>query len=148
MICTERDEFVINRQELFPCWTVSLNSGVTVYQDDGRPGVEPYSAWERLYNHCKENNDYITDMVIRFRSNIHRLPPNADGYFFAKGARAGFAFPTMDLFFVGTLQNGKLLVTCWKTPEMLKEETEERNPDEVGICLIRKSTRLSLGHED
>lgn len=148
MICTKRDDFIIDYQEQLPSWIVTLNSGVTVYQDDGRPGIEPHSAWERLYNHCQETNDYIVSMTIKFRSNMHQLSSNADGYYFSKGARAGFAFPTMQLFFVGTLQNNRLIVTCWKTPEMLKEESEERNPNEAGICLIKRSINLALAQHD
>lgn len=140
MICTEFDAFAREYRECNPSWVVHLASGIIVYQDDGRPDVKPISAWERLRNYCIEHNDYITDMHIRFRCNVHHLPSNADGYFFSKGVRGGFGMPkTHQLFFVGALENNKLLVTCWKTPEMFKENTEERNPEEAGICLIAKN---------
>jgi len=143
MICTEFDNFAREYRECNPSWMVHLVSGIVVYQDDKRPDVKPYSAWERLRNYCINNNDYIVDMQIRFRSNIKQLPSNADGYFFSKGARGGFGMvKTHQLFFVGTLNNNKLLVTCWKTPEMLEEKTEERNPKEAGICLIAKNINL------
>jgi len=149
MICTERDKFVANYIESLPSWVVWLNSGLVVFQDDGRPGVAPLSAWERLYDYCQTHNDYIVKMNIRFRSNVHTLPSDAEGYYFSKGVRGSFGMPiTHQLFFVGALQNDRLKVTCWKVPEMLEEKTETRNPNEAGICLIRKGTNLSLGLRD
>lgn len=142
-ICTEKDDFVTLYQELNPTWTVWLNSGLVVFQDDGRPGIEPRSAWERLYHYCHENNDYIKRMNIKFRSNIHPLPNDADGYYFAKGVRGGLAMvKPMQLFFVGTFKNGILNVTCYKVPEMLKEKTKERDINKVGLCLIKRNTNL------
>lgn len=139
MICTERDNFIANYQEQFPSWVVWLNSGSVVFQDDGRPKVTPYSAWERLYYYCEQTQDFIVKMSIKFRSNAHQLPSYADGYYFSKGVRGGlFLDKTLQLFFIGTLQNNKLEVTCWKVPEMIPEETSPRNPDEAGICLIKR----------
>jgi len=139
MICTKRDNYVANYQEGNPSWIVKLSSGLAIFQDDLRPGVTPLSAWERLYNHCKDTGDYITSMKIKFRSNGHQLPENADGYYFSKGARGGLSLSrTIQLFFVGTLNQGILKVTCWKTPEMMPETTEERDPTKAGICLISK----------
>jgi hypothetical protein len=138
MICTKRDNFVENYQEANPCWIVWLASGLVVFQDDGRPG-EKHSAWVRLREYCWQSNDYITDMIIKFRSNSHRLPSNADGYYFSHGARGGFGMDkTLQLFFVGTLRHNILQVECWKVPEMLKEKVEERDPEKAGICLISK----------
>jgi hypothetical protein len=104
MICTERDNYIVNYQECNPSWIVRLSSGLAVFQDDGRPGVTPESAWLRLRAHCQETGDYITEMKIKFRSNVHVLPANADGYYFSKGARGGLSMTrTMQLFFVGVL---------------------------------------------
>ena len=138
MICTEYDDYVRDYQEMYPSWVVGLHSGLVVYQDDYR--VEPYSAWERLYNYCQENNDFIQSMRIQFRSNVHQLPDHADGYYFSKGVRGCWGMTkTMQLFFVGILNQGVLNVTCWKVPEMMKEVTEERDPTKAGICLIRNN---------
>jgi len=138
MICTELDQYAQDYQELYPSWVVWLNNGTTVFQDDNRPGVEPHSAWNRLHSHCLYTGEYITSMQIKFRSNAYMLPQNADGYYFSKGVRAGFSnTKTLQLFFVGILNQGVLNVTCWKVPEMMKEKTEEREVDENNICLIR-----------
>ena len=147
MICTERDDFIEQYQESNPSWEVWLNSEVPVYQDDGRPGLI-YSAWERLYNHCLDTNDYIVEMKIRFRSNQHMLPSNMNGYYFAKGARGSFGTSdTTQLFFVGTLSD-KLRVQCWKVPEMILQKTEERSLDKVGKCLIKQNINQFTAAQD
>ena len=84
-------------------------------------------------------------MMIQFRSNKHQLPSNADGYYYSKGVRGSFGSPvTLQLFFVGTLENDVLNVSCWKVPEMLKEKTETYDIEKAGICLIRKSISPSM----
>jgi len=139
MICTTKDQYIVNYQETYPCWVVTLSSGLVVFQDDFRPGIEPHSAWERLYHYCHANDDYISKMIVRFRSNVQSLPENADGYYFSKGVRAGiYAVRTLHLFFTGTLNNGLLEVQCWKVPEMIPELIEERDPHKAGLCLISK----------
>ena len=131
------DNFIQNYIECNPSWMVVLNNGTTVYQDDGR--FEPNSAWERLGIYCKQNGLYITDMQIRFRTNIKKLPSNKDGYFFCKMARGMFGGPkTLHLFLVGYLEDGLLNLTKWKVPEMLEETSEIRDPAGADICLIAK----------
>ena len=119
-VCTVWDSYVADYAEGNPQWRVVLNNGEHVYQDDHRPGEYPTSAWLRLHEYCQENNLYIVDMNIRFRDNAYALASNADGYYFSLGVRAGLSCPvSMPLFFVGTLQNGVLMVQCWKVPEMM-----------------------------
>ena len=140
MICTERDQFIVDLQETCPSWVVGLNSGLVVYQDDYRPEVQPPIAWERLGMYCSQFDDYIINMQIRFRSNIKALPSNADGYYFCRGVRMSFgADGSTPLFYVGSLQNGILEVGRWRTPEMILEHTEVRDIKKAGICLISKN---------
>lgn len=139
MICKERDDFIEFYFENNPAWWVVLNSGETVYQDDGRPGADG-PAWLRLKQYCLSNNLYIKDMNIGFRCNKHVLPSDKDGYYFSKGVRGGFGMPkTHQLFYVGYVENDTLYVTTWKVPEMLPEHTEERILDLENICLISKN---------
>lgn len=116
-----------------PRWQVILNNDETIYSDNNNP-----SAWIRLDKYCKDKGLHISSMSFGFRSNMVHLPANADGYFFCKGARGLMgADRTLQLFIVGTLQNGVLSVQYWKVPEMLPEQTEERDPTGAGECLIR-----------
>ena len=147
MICTEIDSFLKEYQERNQCWIVKLNSGLVVYQDDGRKNTVN-SAWERLKEYCAENNDYIVDMSIGFRSNRHSLPSNADGYFFCKSAAGFFGCnKTIHSIVVGTLNDNILTVTTWKVPEMLNQSSEFRDPEKADICLIRKNINQSLEHQ-
>jgi hypothetical protein len=123
-----------------PRWEVNLNNNEHVVMDCDNINISIRNSWLRLKNYCLMNDLYIVDMIIGFRSNIFSLPSNMDGYFFCKGVRGAFGVPkTMQLFFVGALQNGVLEVSCWKVPEMLKEKTENRNIAENLECLITKN---------
>ena len=42
------DPYISAYADSNPIWIVKLSNGETVYQDDGRPDVEPESAWLRL----------------------------------------------------------------------------------------------------
>ena len=142
-LCTKMDGFATEFYERNARWVVRLHSGLVVFQDDGRPGLK-HSAWKRLYDYCQETKDYIVEMSFGFRSNKKQLPSNAEGYFFCKGAMGCFGSDkTIDHFIVGTLNGGKLITTKWKVPEMLDQEVEKRDPNEAGICLIKKNTNLS-----
>lgn len=78
----EDDEFVRDRLR----WVVQLNNGEMIYEDDGRPGIEPTSAWVRLKAYCTANGLHITSMWLQFRSNRVSIGEDAPGYFFSKMA--------------------------------------------------------------
>jgi hypothetical protein len=138
-VCSVWDDFMEYYAEGNPIWIVTLSNGETVYRDDGRPGRTIHNAWRRLYRYCEENSLYITSMTIGFRDNRYTLTANADGYYFALGARGMFgSAKTSHLFFVGTLQNDSLVVQCWKVPEMIEEDSEVRVVEGCGECLIKK----------
>ena len=138
-VCKTWDEYMVNYAESNPIWIVILNNGETVYRDDGRPGLSVHNAWRRLYHYCEENNLYIVSMTIGFRDNRYALAANADGYYFSLGARGMFGGDkTTQLFFVGTLKDEVLLVTCWQVPAMMQEESEVRSVEKCGECLIQK----------
>ena len=144
-VCKKMDNFLESYIEAKPRWEVVLNNGEKIYQDDDRPGVQPSSAWRRLYKYCAENELHIVEMMIGFRNNIHILPRNMDGYFFSKGSLGCFgSTKTLSLFIVGTLQNNILKVTHWKVPEMLEQETEIRNIESAGECLIKRNSFPSM----
>ena len=127
-----------------PLWIATLSNGETIYQDDGRPNVEPASAWIRLKRYCKINDVYITNMKIRNRSHVQDIGSDYDGYFFCKGA-GGLLFGDMTLhtFIIGTLAGEKLSVKKWRLPELISEESEERDPYELPECIIAKKGILN-----
>lgn len=121
-------------------WVVTLNNDEVVYQDDGRPGEEIESAWIRLGEYCKENNLFIKDMHIRFRSNCIGLDSNCDGYYFIKSVRAYWG-SDRNLFFyiVGTLKDNKLFTRKYRVPELQFDDAEFRDPYKAGVNLICKN---------
>lgn len=142
-LCFVEDEFTQNRYEGHSRWIVTLNSGLSVYQDDDRPGVEPRSAWERLGIYCKESGDFPVGMRVQFRSHVEHLPDNAAGYYFVNSVLGSLHNPeTYHFFIVGTLtgtrEDGVITVREYKVPELIDISTETRNPKDAGICLICK----------
>lgn len=133
-ICTTDDDYTREHMR----WVVELSNGLTVYQDDGRPGCYPESAWIRLKKYLSETEESIENMYLQFRSHIESpLPKHADGYFFSHCvAGVSFSHETIRFYLVGALQNNKLIVQKWVVPEILLCETEERDIDKAGDCLI------------
>lgn len=141
MICTREDDFTradqIDRGQAQ--WLVRLSNGLTVIQDDGRPGVSPHSAWLRLKCYCEREGTAIREMWLRFRSREERsVPADADGYFFSRQAvRTTNHTDTLQFYLLGYLQTGILMVQRWKVPELFMVEEQRRDLGRVGPCLIR-----------
>lgn len=135
-LCTKEDDFVFERLR----WVVHLSDGNKVFQDDGRPGIKPASAWIRLGNYIRRNGIYITNMKLQFRSNVVGIGEDADGYFFCQSvARTNITPVTAGFYLAGTLRDGILQVAKYKVPELVLVKEEKRNPAEAGLCLIKKS---------
>ena len=148
MICTTEDEFIRELQEDRgqALWKAKLSDGSVVIMDDHRPGVQPHSAWTRLYQHCEANDVHITKFWIQFRDNVFAdiLPENADGYFFSKSCLAVMSeIDTINLFVMGALHEGRLVVQKWHVPDLTKIDEEERDPNYSGPCLIKKKNEVS-----
>jgi len=134
-------------------WIVVLDDGTVVYQDDAGQGElrvgTNLSAWERLQNYCKNNNNYIVSMQLKFRSHIENMPSNAEGYFFRRSLLSGMGvmrtfrvIPDKHHYLVGILKDGKVNVQKWVTPELLlnteEEDIRDPNSEDCIKSLIRK----------
>ena len=127
-----------------PLWIATLSNGETIYQDDGRPNVEPPSAWVRLKKYCEVNNLHITNIKVRNKSHIEDVGSGYDGYFFCKSVGAlMFGDMTQHSFVLGVLEGEKLSVRKWRLPELIPEEVEERNPYDLPECIIAKKGILN-----
>lgn len=120
-------------------WEAELDDGTLVYQDDGRPGIYPASAWVRLGDYLRRTGKTIIRLGLRFRTNrlTNILPQKASAYFFSKND-IGFLHSgdTLHFYLLGALQNGKLRVQRWSVPELLLISEEERDPASCGENLI------------
>ena len=133
------DSYVNQYADSNPIWIATLSNGDTIYQDDGRPDVEPSSAWVRLRLYCQQNDVHIINMQVRNRSHVEDIGADHDGYFFCKGAGALiFGDITMHTFNIGVLNEGKLKVRTWRLPELIPERFEERDPYASPECIIAK----------
>jgi|TARA_R100001163_G_scaffold61502_1_gene51554 hypothetical protein len=143
-VSKELDTYISIYSDSNPIWIATLSNDEVIYQDDGRPDVEPASAWLRMKQYCEENDLHITNMKVRNRSHIEDAGSNYDGYFFCKGAGAlMFGDFTVHTFNIGVLENGKLRVRTWRLPELIPERFEERDPYEASPeCLIIKKGAL------
>jgi hypothetical protein len=119
-------------------WRVELTDGSVIVQDDGRPGMEPPSAWMRLQSHLNETGLGIRKMWVQFRTNhVHCLPADAEGYFFCKSALGMLSGEeSFSFYLLGHLQDEKVVVQHWKVPELILLDVEFRDPT-LGPCLIR-----------
>jgi|TARA_R110000824_G_scaffold118860_1_gene271274 hypothetical protein len=133
------DSYVNQYADSNPIWIATLSNGDTIYQDDGRPDIEPSSAWVRLRLYCKQNDVHIVNMQVRNRSHVEDIGADHDGYFFCKGAGALiFGDMTLHTFNIGVLNEGKLKVRTWRLPELIPERFEERDPYASPECIIAK----------
>lgn len=134
-VCTEDDQYVRERLR----WVAELSNGQTVYEDDGREGVMPLSAWVRLKSHCEETNTNIVAMRLQFRSNIVELPRNKAGYFLVKQAFGVWGdSESFNAYVAGYLEGDKVYVSKWKVPELTLIHEEVRVADYDSPCLIAR----------
>lgn len=137
-VCTVDDAYVRDRMR----WVVVLSNGETVYEDDGRPGLEEPSAWKRLKTYCCEKKIYIVEMWLQFRSNRVMVEPrNADGYFLTKSAFGVWGNKeTFHAYVAGVLVDGFVKTVKWKIPELVALENQVREADPDSPMLISKIT--------
>jgi hypothetical protein len=118
-VCFEIDDFINDQDKTH--WVVDLSNGKRVYGDDGRPGLERV-AWKRLRNYLYNNNLYITEMFIRFRSHIESVGKSEQGYFFKRGILASaYDERQYHKFIVGTIKDGLIHAQTWLVPEIIPE---------------------------
>lgn len=115
-------------------WVVDLESGFKVYQDDHRNDVDEPIAWKRLFKYCKEQEDNIQAMYIKFRSHIVHLPrqQDCDGYYFSYGAIREINDAITQMHYVcGTYSSSSESVFCnwYKTPELIHTKTDIKKYD-------------------
>jgi hypothetical protein len=77
-------------------------------------------------------------MYLQFRSHIEHVPPNRDGYFFARGIRGYYSGENLHFFLSGYVEDGILYVTKWQAPELLHQGTSIRDIDKYQTNIIMK----------
>jgi hypothetical protein len=135
-VCKNEDDFLEDKS----VWFVDLSNGERIWMDDGRPGVEPSSAWRRLGIYIKENKLKIVSLYLKFRSHIEKpLPDNALGYFFCNKALAFWGEDdTMLSFLIGVYDGQGIIIQEWHIPDLTQQREEYRTIDQIidPACLI------------
>ena len=138
-VSLEVDPYIAHLFDTQTLWIVELSDGTEVNQDDGREGADPPSAWERLGNYCRERELHITSMRFQNGTHVETVGSDADGFYFRMTAGGVlFSDTTFHGCVAGTLNEGKLVVSHWSVPDLLKEWSEERTVVEGDISLIAK----------
>jgi len=139
MVCRELDSYVNNFFDIRqPIWIAYLSNGETIYQDDGRPGFYPASAWLRLKNYCRQKEVYIVGMEVQFRSNKLQVPRDADGYFFTKACGVWIGQDSTEQYGIGTLDraSGIVHVDYFQIPELCIANTMKKFVEDCEDKLI------------
>ena len=135
------DTYVNVYGDSHPMWIAKLSNGETIYQDDGRPEVEPASAWLRLKDYCDQEKIHVKSLLLKNKSNqiVAVEDDDNDGIFLTKAAGAFlFGDETLQFFNVGVIKDGKAYLTKWKMPDMTKDVQEQREPkDCVEVSILR-----------
>lgn len=122
------DDFILDKDK--PYWSCILSNGETVYQDDERHGPED-RAWLRLKDYCKENNLTVEKVYIRFRSHVElALTNTGDGIFHRRKALGSPLDKTRYYYLFGVVKGDKIDVAHWRVPEVILEESDERDIEE------------------
>lgn len=133
-VCKVDDDFVRDKMR----WVVTLNNKEIIYEDDDRPGQIESSSWKRLKAYCENNQLYIIEMWLQFRSNRVLIEPkNADGYYLIKSAFGVWGdTDTFHAYIAGAIVDGQILTHHWKVPELVVLEKEIREVDKSSPSLI------------
>jgi len=143
MVCTQIDSWLEDKYLMESRWEVELSDGTRVYQDDGRPGMEVQSAWERLWSHCENHCLYIIDMTLKNRSHVEHVGNGCDGFFFSRGVYGGFG-NFQESYLTGILNDGILEVVKWQILTLTRVKfidesmMQTRDANEAGVNLIRR----------
>lgn len=136
MISKYQDDWLAERYESETRWIATLSNGESVIQDDYRPGVFPESAWLRLKKYCEDNNVFVTNLNLQFRSHIECAANNCDGIYFCRAILASMFNQQTPMYNVGVIRNNKVFLTKWRTPELIVVGNEEREIEDCKDLII------------
>lgn len=129
--CLSHDPFVEESQDAGRAiWVAGLSDGSFAYQDDGRPGVEPASAWLRLAAHLKQTGLHLVSLRLKFRTEwLDLLPQDCAAYYFARGVGAVVGGPSRPFVALGFCkdESGPFTVARVAVPELIVETWEGRD---------------------
>jgi hypothetical protein len=134
-VCTVVDDFIRDKVR----WVAVLSNGEIVYEDDGRPGEDPPSAWIRLREYCSANVLFINNMRLQFRSHIVPVGEGYDAFYFVKSVFGVMGSDSVGAYIAGYLdRDGLVHVKRWRTPELVEIGSETRVFDPESLSVITR----------
>jgi hypothetical protein len=105
---------------------------VSVMTTDGKHFFLPISirgmfdGWrERVKEHCKNNNVFVQDLHLRFRTNRAIIDvEGADALYLIRAARGSLGGPTHHFIVVGIVKGDKVTKHFYAVPELLHDHEE------------------------
>lgn len=139
-VCTSLDKWMEDTWVHSTRWVVELSNGETVWQDDGRPGIED-SAWIRLKNYCEYHGLSIKNLRLQFRNNMPDVLYQGGDFFFSKLVRAHFISnkgmaDNKYFYLIGVTDGDTVKIDKWLIPALVMQETLERNRSECEDNII------------
>lgn len=134
MICTEYDQWLKDQDktiwvcdiEIPPNDIVFNKVEISIYQDDGRPGLEEPNSWIRLKRYL-DGSFKFKQFHCQFRDHRETLPVEyPDGIYFSKGVIADMLNPhPCNCYVLGWIKDGLLTKVWYRIPEVIEYQREE-----------------------
>lgn len=118
---------------------------VCLLTDDNLKMIKSCKEWRDLKNHCEENNLFIQDLYLQFRSHPVKIDvSDCDGVYFINSVTAVMGGLSKQTYTIGKLKDGKVFKTIWNVPELIIErefEDDEDNCFQETIIRNEKKTK-------
>lgn len=116
-------EYSSSVYESTPIWIAQLSDGQIAYQDESIG-----NSFLKLREYCIDNNLYITDLKLRFRSHLeHVYDGSGDGLFLRKSILGGiFDLRNYHSLIIGRVEKDIIYTNKWSVPELINTEQDER----------------------
>jgi hypothetical protein len=134
-LCLEPDSFLDEKT----IWIAVLSNGLSVYQDDDRPGVTEPCAWKRLGKYVSEDGLDVIGVYIKFRShtekaNISCENQDSKGVYFSYGIIKSVD-DTVDrkYYTLGFYAGDELKYDWFLVPEIVKTDQTTRRIEQKDL---------------
>jgi hypothetical protein len=101
--------------------------------------------WRALKSDCEENNLFIQEMYLQFRSHPVKIDVSeCDAIYFINSVTAVMGGASKETYTIGKITDGRVLKTIWNVPELIIErefEDEEENCFQETIIRNEKKTK-------
>lgn len=103
---------------------------VCLLSDDKLEMLKTCKGWRELKAHCEQNNLFIKEMYLQFRSHPVKIDVSeCDAIYFINSVTAVMGGTSRETYTIGKIKDGKVLKTIWNVPELIVEREFEDDED-------------------